>query len=154
MLFDPVKGVICSILSLALIYNYGQSLFNSLGPSDAIWRQRSGSTLARVMACCLTAPRHYLNQCWLIISKVEWHSPKGEFTRDTSAINRYNHLENFNLVSIGRTFPFKHLNVDRLCHHCFHNRHRGQYKVADILQTTLSNEFSSKNMFVFWCTFH
>ena len=26
------------------------------------------------MACCLTAPSHYLNQCWLIISKVLWHS--------------------------------------------------------------------------------
>ena len=26
---------------------------------------RPGSTLAQVMACCLTAPRHYLNQCWL-----------------------------------------------------------------------------------------
>ena len=42
--------------------------FNSLWPSDTIWRQRSGSTLAQVMACCLTAPSHYLNQCWLIIS--------------------------------------------------------------------------------------
>ena len=40
---------------------------NSLWPSDAIRRQRSGSTLAQVMACCLTAPSHYLNQCWLII---------------------------------------------------------------------------------------
>ena len=39
---------------------------NSLWPSDAIWQQRSGSTLAQVMACCLTAPSHYLNQCWLI----------------------------------------------------------------------------------------
>ena len=47
-----------------------QSCINSLGPSDAIWRHRSGSTLAQVMACCLTAPSHYLNQCWLIISKV------------------------------------------------------------------------------------
>ena len=44
--------------------------FNSLMPSEAIWRHRSGSTLAQVMACCLTAPSHYLNQCWLIISKV------------------------------------------------------------------------------------
>ena len=43
---------------------------NSLWFSDAIWRQRSGSTLAQVMACCLTAPSHYLNQFWLIISKV------------------------------------------------------------------------------------
>ena len=40
---------------------------NSLWPSDAIWRQRSGSTLAQVTAFCLTAPSHYLNQCWLII---------------------------------------------------------------------------------------
>ena len=40
-------------------------LLNSLWPSDAIWRHRSGSTLAQVMACCLTAPSHYLNQYWL-----------------------------------------------------------------------------------------
>ena len=43
--------------------------FNSLWPSDAIWRQGSWSTLVQVMACCLTAPSHYLNQCWLIITK-------------------------------------------------------------------------------------
>ena len=42
----------------------------SLRPSDAIWRHRSGSILAQLMACCLTAPSHYLNQCWLIINKV------------------------------------------------------------------------------------
>ena len=46
----------------------------SLWPSDTIWRHRSWSTLAQVMACCLTAPSHYLNQCWLITSKVQWHS--------------------------------------------------------------------------------
>ena len=56
---------------------------NSLGPSDAIWRQRPGSTLAQVIACCLTAPSHYLNQCWLIISKVDGHSSKGKFTKTT-----------------------------------------------------------------------
>ena len=42
---------------------------NSMRPSDAIWRNKFGSTLAQVMACCLTAPSHYRNQCWLI-SKV------------------------------------------------------------------------------------
>ena len=26
------------------------------------------------MACCLTTPSHYLNQCWLIITKVQWCS--------------------------------------------------------------------------------
>ena len=29
-------------------------------------------TLAQVMACCLTAPSHYLNQCWLIIGRVRF----------------------------------------------------------------------------------
>ena len=29
---------------------------------------RDCSTLAEVMACCLPAPSHYLNQCWFIIS--------------------------------------------------------------------------------------
>ena len=46
------------------------------------------------MACCLTAPSHCLNQCWLIISKVEWRLSKGKFTRDTSAIDHWNYLEN------------------------------------------------------------
>ena len=46
-------------------------LFNSLWASDAIWRHRSESTLAQVIACCLKAPSHYLNPCWLIISKVQ-----------------------------------------------------------------------------------
>ena len=41
-------------------------------PSVEIWRHISGSTLAQVMACCLTAPSHCLNQCWLIISEVLW----------------------------------------------------------------------------------
>ena len=50
--------------------------FNSFWPSDAIWRHRSESTLDQVMACCLTAPSHYLNQCWLI-SKVPWHEFEG-----------------------------------------------------------------------------
>ena len=40
------------------------------------------------MACCLTAPSHYLNLCWFIVSKVQWHSSEGNFTRDTSATNR------------------------------------------------------------------
>ena len=47
---------------------------NPLRPSDAILRWRSWLTLVQVMACCLTAPSHYMSQCWLIISKVLWHS--------------------------------------------------------------------------------
>ena len=36
------------------------------------WRHRFGPKLA----CCLTPPSHYLNQCWLIIKCVLWHSPE------------------------------------------------------------------------------
>ena len=70
------------ILSLQLQMRLDPSmLVNSLWPSDAIWRHGFGSTLAQVMACCLTAPSHYLSQWWLIINKVHWHSHKGNFTR-------------------------------------------------------------------------
>ena len=41
-------------------------LVNSWWPSDSIWWQRSGPTLAQVMVCCLKAPSHCLNQCWLV----------------------------------------------------------------------------------------
>ena len=93
------KNIIC------ILYNFFtlnwcrklESLFiscmvNSLWPtgSDAIWHHRPGSTSAQVMACCLTAPSHHLSQCWLIISKVQWDSPEGNFRRDTSAINQWN----------------------------------------------------------------
>ena len=44
--------------------------FNSMWPSTAIWRHRPQLTLAQLMACCLAAPSHYLNQCWLIISDI------------------------------------------------------------------------------------
>ena len=39
------------------------SLLNLLWPSEAIWRQNLDQHLDHVMACCLTAPSHYLNQC-------------------------------------------------------------------------------------------
>ena len=70
-------------------------IFNSLRPCDAIWWKRTGSTLVQVMACCLMEPSHYMNQCWLIISKVLWRSCEDNFTRDTSAINHQNYLENY-----------------------------------------------------------
>ena len=52
----------------------------SLWPSEAIWWQGSRSTLVQVMACCLTTTSHYLNQCWLVITKVQWCSSEGNFT--------------------------------------------------------------------------
>ena len=51
-----------TLLHLELKYSLH---YNSLWISDAICWHRSGSTWAPVMARCLMAPSHYLNQCWL-----------------------------------------------------------------------------------------
>ena len=68
------------------IYTFFQKKFciskvNSLWPYDTILWHRSGSTLDHVKTCCLMAPRHYLSQCWLIISKVQWHSAEDNFIK-------------------------------------------------------------------------
>ena len=63
-----------------------QVLLNLLWPNDAIWRQRSRSTLVQVMACCLTVPSHFLNQCLLIIKGVLWYSPESKLTRSAPGL--------------------------------------------------------------------
>ena len=51
LLYEWMRGTECSSTSLT--------------HCGLIWRQRTGSTLVLVIACCLAAPSHYLNQCWL-----------------------------------------------------------------------------------------
>ena len=51
-----------------------------------MWRQVSGSTLAQVMACCLTVPSHLLNQFWL-----PWWNPS-----ECTSFILHIELENFN----------------------------------------------------------
>ena len=53
------------------------------------------------MAWCLTAPTHYLNQCWLIIKGVLWHSPESNFTGNAQDINSWNEFE----FTISKLFP-------------------------------------------------
>ena len=93
---QPVPKLLFCIRSLKINYTFkitaatfprGQWV-NLLWPSEVIWQKRSWSILAQVkplpepiltkisFAIWLTAPSHCLNQCWLIISKVEWHSSK------------------------------------------------------------------------------
>ena len=62
-----------------LVQQLGACVIYSLWPMDAIQQHRSGSTLVQVMAWCLMAPCHYLNQCWLIISGFVWHSYKDQY---------------------------------------------------------------------------
>ena len=56
-------------------------LNKSLRLNDAIWRHRSGPNLAQVMACCPTAPSHYLNDDLSSNVLCTWHSPRINFTR-------------------------------------------------------------------------
>ena len=49
------------------------------------------------MACCLTAPSHYLNRYWPIISRVLCHLPKGNSTGNVHESNHYNAIENYTL---------------------------------------------------------
>ena len=60
----------CSVLTRQQAMTWTK--VNSLGPHRA--------TMAQVMACYRTASSHYLNQCWLLISVVLWHSPESKFT--------------------------------------------------------------------------
>ena len=62
------------IASLLHFFNADEVTLDSLWSNDAIWLRRPGSTLAQVMAC-LTAPSHYLNECWLIIKSLLWYPP-------------------------------------------------------------------------------
>ena len=86
----------CRIYILNIKYYTKQHIWfiNSVWLSEAIWPRRS-STLAQIMACCLAALSHYLDQCWLIISKVQWDLFESNFMRDTSTIIHKNELEGY-----------------------------------------------------------
>ena len=46
----------------------------------------AGRQFGQVEDCCMTAPSHYLNRCWLIITEVLWHSPDGNYTGNAQGI--------------------------------------------------------------------
>ena len=56
-----------------------RSFVNSLWFTDTKWQHRFWSTVAQVIAWCLMAPSHFLNQCWLI-NGVLWQSHECNFT--------------------------------------------------------------------------
>ena len=83
---------------------HGVNNINSLWLRDAIWRYRHGPTLAQVMACCLAAPSHCLNQCWLIISKVLGHSTEDIIIRRFEDTNQWRKIEDC-IFKITLRFP-------------------------------------------------
>ena len=72
---------------------------NSLLPSDTIWWHRFRSPLALLMACCLKPLSHCLNQCWLIISEILWHSHKGNFTGNEDINSWYGNYYLFEITT-------------------------------------------------------
>ena len=104
-----------------------QDLVNSLWLNDSIWHWKSWSTLVQVMACCLMAPSHYLNQCWLKINEILQHPFQGNVYLNTQNINPQVVLEFAHLKSQPRLPGNNELT------------HWGQDKMDAISQTTFSN---------------
>ena len=102
-LLDFQIDMILKYIDIKVLMQY-DFVLNSLWPCDIIRRYRSGSTLAQVMACCLTAPSHYLNQCWLIISDVLWYSPLSNLTVSARATILYNKFQKY-IFKITATSP-------------------------------------------------
>ena len=88
-------------------HGFDRNDMNSVWPSHTIWRLRSWSTLAQVMVCCLTAPSHYLSQCWLLHSEVLCYSPVSNLAMNAQATVLYNKFENYTL-EITATSPGSH----------------------------------------------
>ena len=64
--------VMLSCHQIIALYKPLWDVIHTLWSSDAICQHISESTLAKIMTCCLTTPRRYLDQCWLLISEVLW----------------------------------------------------------------------------------
>ena len=90
--YDDTGGIMCHLVA-KFTSNYLIAIINSLWPIDTIWRHISVSTLAQVMACCVTAPSHYLNQCSLPILEVLQQSPERNITASAWANILYNEFE-------------------------------------------------------------
>ena len=89
-----VPWKICTNTSHGFSKNsYGHNEINSLWPV-LIWQQSSGSSLAQVMACCLMAPNHYLDQCWLII-QIGFCGTQTNFTGSVQDIKSWNEFEKY-----------------------------------------------------------
>ena len=90
------KGTSARVVTSSFpLYNITYDIYINTHPFvckliGAYWRHMAAeiwSILAQVMACCLTAPSHYLNQGWLIIRGVLWHSSENSFAGIAQGIN-------------------------------------------------------------------
>ena len=56
------------------------------------------------MVCCLTAPSHYLSQCWLPISEDLWHSSEANLTASTQISDLHNEFDSYTFKIIATSF--------------------------------------------------
>ena len=78
---------------------------NLLWHSDAIWRQKTGSTLTQEMACHLWAASHYLNPSLLILCGVLRHSPEVNFIINAQGIYPWDVFENLQIWYVSCISP-------------------------------------------------
>ena len=82
-----------------------------------------GQYWLKVMACCLTAPSHYLNQCWFIINCILWQLPDNNLTGNAQDITPWNKFEHHNLKITHtspmeqwvNSIPLSHIEWDIIC---------------------------------------
>ena len=58
------------------------------------------------MACCMMAPSHYLNQCWLIISEVKCHSSEGKISLKITNSKFYSNIPGANELKNYTTYKY------------------------------------------------
>ena len=75
--------------------------FNSLWPDEAIWQQRSRSTLAKIM---VIAWQQQPITCWLLIYEFLWHSPGSNFTVSAKLLHVLPHWCWDKMAAIFQTF--------------------------------------------------
>ena len=67
--------------------------------------------IIKLMACCLIAPIHHLNQCWLLISEVLWHSSENNFTVNAQTSILYIEFENCTFKIIAKSYRGQWVNT-------------------------------------------
>ena len=75
-----IQYLTCVLTTLKNSENNGTGEIGLVTPTPVDMGTWNWVKLPQIMACCLTAPSHYLNQCRPIISEVLWHSCGGYFT--------------------------------------------------------------------------
>ena len=103
------------------------------------------------MTWCLTAPSHYLNQCWLLNSEIPWYSHESPFTANAQSTRLCNEFENCTLknrhVSQGQWFNdsriYRFINFSQLTYRGTKRYHHWYWRSSPwyLIITSFMNSF-------------